>query len=331
MIYNLSTPSEMLLLAVTTGLGIFTVFFGLYVWSVPHRIEVRLSQHVSGNRPATTGQTDFSRTSPELLEAINRRLLRQRRVASTAQMLARANVPITVAEFILSRVVAALVLGGLAAVWALPRVGLIGVAIAIAVGLVGSYLPLFYVQFLVNRRLTAFEAQLPDALGVVAGSLQAGSGIAQAFQLIASDMPAPISEEFSRVNREVSVGLSVNEALTNLAERIGTEDIDLVATAITIQGRVGGNLVNTLQIISQTVRERIKLRGEVKVLTAMQRLSAMVISAVPYVLGAIIYLMNPKYIGRLFEPGIGLTMLVTAIVMALVGFLALRKITDIAL
>src|SRR5262249_47520361 len=129
--------------------------------------------------------------------------------------------------------------------------------------------------------------------------------------------------------REVEIGLSLNEALANMATRMGSEDFDLVATTINIQSRIGGNLVEILHTITHTIRERIRIRGEIVVLTSMQRMSAIVIGCVPPGLGVVIYLMNRPYIMRLLQPGIGLGMLIVAVIMTLAGIYALRKITQI--
>jgi tight adherence protein B len=185
------------------------------------------------------------------------------------------------------------------------------------------------VQFKAGRRVAALEAQIPDALDMASAALQAGAGLAQSFGVIAREMPPPISDEMRRVLREVEIGLSMNEALSNLTERLGSDDLDLVVTTINVQTRVGGNLVNILRTITTTIRERIRIRGEVKVLTSMQRMSAIVISGVPPGLGLILWRLNPTYVGRLFQPGIGEVLLILAVTMEVAGFIVLRKLTDV--
>jgi tight adherence protein B len=186
-----------------------------------------------------------------------------------------------------------------------------------------------YLGILAGRRMKALEAQIPDALDLVASSLQAGGALTQSFSLIARDMPAPMSQELQQVLREIEIGLSVGEALTNFAERVGSDDLDLVVTTINIQLRVGGNLVQILRTINNTIRERMRIRGEIVVLTSMQRMSSYVVGAIPLALGGIIFLLNPTYMGTLFKSGLGLAMLLTSLIMSLVGFLVLQRITKI--
>jgi tight adherence protein B len=329
-IAGFSAPDDLTVLAFLTGLGVFTVAVGAYVFFVPTAIEQRLAGFVGTYRPAAPAAGfDSHGQRLDLLGALDRQLRRRRQAASTQALLGRANVTLSVAELLMLRAGLALIaIGGVATV-AVPRLGLPSVLLAAVIGLLASYLPLVYLGFQASRRLAALEAQLPDALDLIASSLQSGGAMTQSFALIVRDMPAPASVEFQRVLREVEIGLSVGEALTNFAERIGSEDLDLIVTTINIQLRVGGNLVQILRTINTTIRERIRVRGEIKVLTAMQRLSAYVLSAIPPALAFLIYLLDPEYIGRLFKPGVGLFLLIVSVIMVLLGFLVLQKITDI--
>lgn len=316
--------------ALLTAVGVLVVFVGLYLVAVPQMVDQRLAQFVGAYRQATrpaVGQ--LQQGPPELIEAIERGLMRRRVTASTRMLLERANLKITLAEFIATRIVAAIALGALVGAVLSPTFQLLALVPAAAAAIAGSYVPVAIVRVLVARRLNRLEAQLPDALDMVAASLQAGSGLGQAFELIGREMAPPISEEFRRVMHEVELGLSLNEALTNLVDRLGSEDVDLVVTSINIQSRVGGNLVHVLRVITQTIRERIRIKGEIRVLTSQQRLSAIIISAVPPVLTLILFLINPTYMGRLFEPGFMRYMLIGGIAAMLAGIYLLRRITDI--
>lgn len=316
-------------LTILAGLGVFTVVIGVYVLSVPPVVERRMAHFVAGAAPAHRPALDLSLGSGDLLGAIDRQLSRRGQGASIRLMLQRANLPISVSEFLAIRVGLGLLVGGIVALLEASNLGWLTLAPGAVVGFVASLVPGIVVSILAKRRVARVEAQLPDALDTIAAALQAGAGLSQAFLVITREMTPPISEEFQRVLQEVEIGLSLNEALGNMATRLGSEDVEIVVTTINIQTRVGGNLVQILRTINSTVRERVRIRGEIQVLTAMQQLSAMVICGVPPGLGVILYLMNPTYVSHLFVPGIGLAMLIASTIMTLLGIVILRKITDI--
>lgn len=323
-------PADLTIYIAAISLGVFAVVVGVYLAAVPHPVEWRLATFVGGYGLTKSRSGIAARGAPpELLEGLNRRLLRRRQSASTRMLLLRANASMTVAELLLLRVAVALALGGIVALLLARTMGVAGLALAAVVALAGSYLPLSYIRIRASRRLAAMEAQLPDSIDLITSSLEAGGGMAQAFAMIAREMRPPMSEEFQRVNREVEVGLSHTEALANLVDRIGSEDLDLVVTTINIQAKVGGNLVQILRTINNTIRERIRIRGEVKVLTSQQRLSAYVISAIPPGMAVILFVINRPYISRLFQPGLTEIMLIVTVIMEVAGFLILQKIANI--
>ena len=238
-----------------------------------------------------------------------------------SKSLARANVPMTAAEFAVIMIISAMVGFGIGTV----RMGpLLGLGLALAAG----FLPVLVLRHLANRRAQAFTQQLPDVLTLLVGALRAGYGLSQALQTLVDQLPAPASEEFARVTRAVGFGLSVQQALNEMSERIGTDDLDLVVTAINVQYEMGGNLAQTLETIGDTVRDRIRILREIQVLTAQQRFTGYVLAVWPLVVGFAIFLINPSYANRLFEPGMR-WLPAMAVVMQVLGFLAIRKIVDI--
>lgn len=317
--------------AVVGGVGVLGLFVGLYLMVIPDLLGRRLSSFVGSYRRDLRPAADPTQGSPELMAALERQLMRRKASASIRMLLVRAGLPLTVSEFVVLRAGAAVAAGAAAGLYLLftIKIGVVAVALGIVAALLGSYLPVAFAQAKARRRLTALEAQLPDALDMVAASLQAGSGLGQAFELLSREMAPPISEEFRRVMHEIGLGLSTTEALTSLADRIGSEDLDLVVTSINIQTRIGGNLVHVLHTITNTIRERIRIRGEIRVLTATQRLSAIVISVLPPAMAVILFLMSPRYMGRLLDPGMTRCMLVAGVLMMIAGILSLRKITQI--
>lgn len=247
--------------------------------------------------------------------------------ARLARDLARADLKITVGEFMVITVVLASV-GGLIG-FALPLGGhfLLGI---ILLG-VGIYGPRIYVNRRKNKRQSLFNEQLADVITLMSGSLRSGYSLLQAMELVAREAPQPVAAEFDRVVREVGLGLSPEEALANLIERMQSEDLELLVTAINVQREVGGNLVEVLDTISSTIRDRVKLVGEIKVLTAQQQYSGYIIALLPIVLALLLGVINPSYMLGVFKDTVwcGWTMAGCSAVMIFSGFLLIRRIVNI--
>lgn len=240
-----------------------------------------------------------------------------------SRQLMQADLRMTVSEYLLMRaalVLVAFLLGALG-----TRNPGAGVLFAIA----AFFLPPFYVRHRRNKRLEAFNKQLEDILTLLVGSLRAGYSFLHALNVIVDEIPPPASDEFRRVVREVGLGLSLQEALSNLVDRVESEDLDMIVTAVNIQQEVGGNLATILDVISETIRERVRIEGEIRVLTSRQKITGYILALLPFSLGGILYLMNPQYMSRLFEPGPILLLPAGATVLIFIGFLIIRKIVDI--
>jgi tight adherence protein B len=148
-------------------------------------------------------------------------------------------------------------------------------------------------------------------------------------ETVAQQLPDPIATEFHRVTQEIALGLHYEEALNNMLSRVPSDDLDLMITAINIQGKVGGNLAEILDTIGHTIRERVRIKGEIRVLTAQQMISGYILTALPVVLGLVLYLINKTYIGRMFQDPCGWIMIGVAAIMIAIGFVIIRKIVDI--
>ena len=187
--------------------------------------------------------------------------------------------------------------------------------------------------------MRAFDDQLADTLSLWVNALRSGYSVLQGMEAIATESPPPVSVEFERVVQEVRLGLSVENSLDNMYNRVPSEDLDLVITAVNIQREVGGNLAEVLESISHTIRERIRIKGEIRTLTAQGRASGVIISLLPVALGGLLYMINPGYVSELWVreapfiiPGIlpcGWIVLGIGLGMILMGALAIRKIVDI--
>ncbi len=192
-----------------------------------------------------------------------------------------------------------------------------------------AFVPVMVINRKKKARKEALEAQLIDAISVLVNALRAGHSFQMAMNTIATDMPAPISEEFGRVFRETQRGLSLEDSFNQMVERTGSEDLGIMCTAIVIQRQVGGNLSEVLENISGTIQERISLRGEIKAKTASGRVSGYIVGALPVLILIAISVINPSYVSLLFNESIGHAMLVVSIVMEVIGFLVIRKVVTV--
>ena len=186
-----------------------------------------------------------------------------------------------------------------------------------------------YVLLKIDRREAAFTNQLGDCLMMVANAMRAGFSFLQAMELVSKEMEPPISEEFRHVMRDISLGASVERALDDMDKRVNSPDFSLVVTAVLIQQQVGGDLSHILDTISGTIQDRIRMRREVRTLTAQGRMSGWVLAALPFGLGAFLVLVNPEYMEPLFNERIGQMAIGFAVFMVIVGFLVIQKIVDI--
>jgi tight adherence protein B len=208
---------------------------------------------------------------------------------------------------------------------------------AIIAAIFGLFIPRLYLANAAKRRMRAFENQLSDTLNLWVNALRSGYSVLQAMEAIATELPPPVSIEFERVVQEVRLGLGVPEALSNMLRRVPSDDLDLVITAVNIQREVGGNLAEVLDTISFTIRERVRIKGEIRTLTAQGRLSGWIISLLPIALALVLVVINPDYIGQLFEradPMIfsipcGWIVIGVGLIMMLIGFVIIQKIVDI--
>ena len=202
--------------------------------------------------------------------------------------------------------------------------------------LLGFIAPRFWLNFRKGSRLKAFNKQLPDTVTLIANALRSGSSFLQAIEMVVRESRPPISIEFSRVIREVNLGLPFDLALENMVRRVKSEDFELMATAISIQHQVGGNLAEILDSIAFTIRERIRIQGEIRTLTAQQRLSGYVVGALPIFLFLFIYVAAPTFFAPMFNSppdvlGIPLGVILFGIALLAMGagFFFIRKIVDI--
>jgi tight adherence protein B len=196
-------------------------------------------------------------------------------------------------------------------------------------GILGFIFPKWFIRRKERERVMKFNETLPDMISTIIGSLRAGFSFLQALKTVVEEASSPIKDEMESVLKEMQYGRSLEDSLNDLLERMPSEDLDLMIQAILIQRQVGGNLATVLDKIVETIRERTKIHRQISTLTAQGRLSGIVIGLLPIILGFVIYLMQPTYIGTLFHNPIGIIMLIAGGISGIIGFLMIKKITTI--
>lgn len=252
------------------------------------------------------------------------RLLSATRFADdVAVNLAGAGVPLRVGEYLLLRWVSALGAYAIGTTLGLPWL------FALPLAFVGFDAPTFYVNHRKQLRIRRFDDQLVDAITMMANALKAGSSFLQAMDLVSRELPRPLAEEFAQVVGEVNVGATLDDALERLCKRIKSYDLNLLVTAILIQRQTGGNPCEVLENIAYTIRERGRLLRQVQVLTAQQRLAAIVVGLLPLGLVVLLQLMSPSYYQPFLSATIGRILLGTAFCLELVGFVTLNRLAKL--
>ncbi len=226
-------------------------------------------------------------------------------------------------EFCLIWIVLTFVPAGLAALFQM------GLMPAATLAVIGAFLPIVFIKIKKGKRIKAFEAQLGDTLIMMCNGLRSGFSFQQTMENVANDMPAPIGMEFGKVCNEIRYGATMEEALNNMVDRVKSPDLMLVVSAVLIQRTTGGNLSEILTTISQTIRDRIKIKGEISSITAQGRMSGLIIGALPICIAAVLMVVNPDYMSTFFTTGAGNVMLAVSIIMEVLGFFAIRKVVTI--
>ena len=293
--------------------------------------EERIDQWVSQAPPVSQGAGPQAGAGDDrtlarhnnLVSKMDQLLARRGFAAGLATDLARADLPLTVSEYL--AICLGLTLAGFLIGYTVGR----NLGFSVLLGLVCAFIPQIYVSRRRAKRLSTFNGQLVDVLERLVGSLRSGYGLSQAVEWVAKQMPDPAGGEFGRVVREMQLGRSLAQALDSMVRRLDSDDLVLIVTAIQIQYEVGGSLADILETVVETIRERIRIQREIRVLTAQQRFSGYVLIALPIGLAILLYIMNPDYEGRLFEPGPTLCIPIGAAIMMLIGYLIMRKIIQI--
>jgi tight adherence protein B len=294
-------------------------------------VEERLGRYLDDEKPVTGEEGGSSIVT----EWLNRRVAASSRGDRVARELARADLKFKVVEYY-ALIFMSTVVTGFAA-WLIQPIVVAGIPISAVIGaLIGFFIPRFYVKRQQRVRLYKFNDQLSDMLNLMVNGLRAGYSTLQAMEAVSRELPAPICDEFRRLVQEMQIGLPMEKGLDNLLRRIPSDDLDFVVTAINVQREVGGNLSEILDTISFTIRERVRIKGEIRVMTASVRTSGAVLSLIPVFLSLALWFVSPEYIGTFFDPSgnlpqplCGIIAVVTIVGMIASGYFVMMRIADI--
>jgi tight adherence protein B len=329
-----------IVVAAAAAVGVLLVFISLAGGT--GGVNARLERYAAPEQAASTKDPQARRDLGERLGAsaalasFNRVVEKRDWGSNLARELARADLALKPSEFLVIRLTAMFgiplgmfLLSGIAPILGSPIAWIAGFVL-------GFWLPRFWLNRRKAGRLKAFNSNLADTIMLLANSLRAGSSFLQGVEMIVRETRPPVSTEFARVIREVNLGLPLDDALANLSRRVRSDDLDLMTTAIAIHHTVGGNLAEILDTIAFTIRERVRIMGEIRVLTAQQRMSGYVVGFLPIALVVLLSVIAPTFMApmlqkppELFGLPAGLFILGLGGIMMLIGFILIRRIVDI--
>ncbi len=304
---------------------IVVLIIGVIVSSSSERtlVEQRLGQYL-GEEASATADREAQRSA--VTDWVSSRVERTSYGDKIKRDLARADLKFKVGEYFALIFFSIIAIGGLT--WLIGGRNIISFLIG---AVVGFFAPGFYVRQQQTRRLNRFNDQLADMLNLMVNGLRAGYSTMQAMEAVSKELPSPICDEFRRVVQEMQIGIPMETALDNLHRRIPSDDLDFVITAINVQREVGGNLSEILDTISFTIRERVKIKGEIRVLTSQVRASGTLLAMIPIFLTVILWFLNPKYLMSFMDAGLACAIGAGALVVILIGlgYFIMMRIADI--
>lgn len=315
-----------LIISVGGAVALLMLLIGVVITATSERtlVEQRLGRYLEDE--VQTKATRGDKASP-VGDWLNTRLEKSSWGGSISRELARADLKLKPGEYLALMVIFAMGVGFVS--WYIFGRSII---FAIPGAFVGSMLPRFYVRRQQGQRLIRFNNQLADMLNLMVNGLRAGYSSMQAMEAVSREMPPPISDEFRRVVQELQLGLSMESALDNLLRRIPSDDLDLVVAAMNVQREVGGNLAEILDTISHTIRERVRIKGEIRVLTSQVLYSGRFLAMMPILISLALFALNRPYMMQFFNPEtrlIGIPMLIVGGLMILAGYFVMVKIATI--
>lgn len=323
---------EIIVIGIAGALALGILLFGVYSLrsGAQSDIEEVLGRYTTNYDEAIKAleeeQEQYQREQNAVISALDKAIEKREFAQKWKDQLARADLKITPFEYAMTHVFA--IIGFFMVGYVLVFAG--NLVLAMVAGMAGFFAPRFYVGFRKGKRIRTFENQLADTLGMWVNGLRSGYSVMQAMEAISTEGPEPTAQEFKRVVQEIQIGIPRDVAFEHLLNRMPSEDLDLVITAVNIQQEVGGNLAEILEIISYTIRERIKLKGEIRVMTSQGRITGIIIAGLPIVLTVFLYLVSGDYMKRMFaSKTCGWPLLGCGGALIGLGWAAIMKIVDI--
>ncbi len=315
------------ILLIGGGFAFILLIVGIIVSVSSERtvVEERLGKYVEDKQKFKEEKAKVA--SAPLTEWINRRVTGSSLGERISKSLARADLKFKPGEYIALIIIAASGAGIIG--WLLSGQSIVG---GLILGVAGAFIPNMYVKRQQGKRLIKFDEQLPDMLNLMVNGLRAGFSTMQAMEAVSKELPPPINDEFRRVVQEMQLGVRMETALDNLLRRIDSPDLDLVITAINVQKEVGGNLAEILDTISYTIRERVRIKGEIRVLTSQVTYSGRFLSLMPVFVITVLYFLNREYMMEFFKEEsvpCGYIALGSAALLIIAGYFAMKKLGDI--
>lgn len=313
----------LIFVAVLLLLLALNILWETYKGPAARRIEKRLrvlgAGHDGSAQTALLKERMFSQ-----IPAIDRLLLSLPRMKRLDQFILQSGRDWPISRLLLGSLLAGLL--GLTLLWAIFFQSLL---LGLAGGLAAAALPWLYLAGLRQKRMSRLETQLPEALDLMGRALRSGHAFPSSLQMVGEEMPEPIASEFRAVHDEINFGVSLQQALTNLTERVPLTDLRYFVVAVLIQRESGGNLTEVLGNLSRLIRERLKLLAKVRVLSSEGRLSAWILGLMPFALAALMNVFNPKFMSPLWTDPIGIQIVKTLLLLMAFGLVLLRAIVRI--
>jgi tight adherence protein B len=310
------------------GLVLIISFFLVMMLTRPTDVERRVQQRIAnietGGAPLADEPTDLmkrvSYSDIEWLDYLFRRLAITRNLNT---LLTQDNSSWSVGRLVAATLVILFVVGWVSGLW------LTSIPIRLALAVALALLPYLWMRFQRDMRFRKFDNLLPDAIDLITRALRAGHSVSSAIEMVGQEVPEPVGPEFRKVFEQQNFGLPFRDSLEDLARRIPIADLQFLVTAILVQKETGGNLVEVLDKTSAVIRERLRLKGELRIYTAQGRLTGWILGLLPFIMFVLLSLVNSNYTKILIEDPVGQQLVIAGMILMGIGFYTIRKIVDI--
>lgn len=311
------------LIPLLTGTAVALLFL-FFTGTFREPLSERIKKHTSRDRKDETRKEARKPKKAEAGARAKKQREFARRLRYLERVMAEADIPLKAGEYLVLQAMASVI----------PTILIVltrGVIPGIAWLVVSLLVPLLLLRHARGKRQVVFDRQFGESLGTMANFLRAGFSFQQAMEVVAQESSPPLATELRRTLQEIELGITLQEALEHLKSRVASTDLALVVTAVNIQQQVGGNLAEVLDSVGSTIKERARVRAEVKALTAQGRISGWIIGVLPFALAAFLLAVNPEYVMLLFKHPLGLAMITTALVGEVIGLFMISRIVRVEL